>query len=326
MLVPNRTKSSTAYRYGFQGQEKDDELKGIGNSYDFGARMYDPRIGRWFKMDPSNKKAADWTPYRFCFDNPLRFTDPDEKWEWDKTGNLVAQKGDNAWTLARHLGTNSTNAITMLNRGGYEIDGKGKLILKIGDKLATKNLYIETIAKHDYVVNDTSEALGHYFSGLGGVVDVGEITTGELLNSMKFKEKNYKITSGLSTSDEGNFPVNMNSLSLHVRNTRVDYSVKRNENSNSVTYSFFGTDGFWDPDFITEKTIGKVPLINKWTNSTPDGMGPNLERFGGTPYHYAKRIITYFYSEATPKKPAHTPSKDPKPKINDYEAELEDSF
>jgi glutamyl-tRNA(Gln) amidotransferase subunit D len=33
------------YRYGFNNMEKDDELKGSGNSYDFGARIYDPRVG-----------------------------------------------------------------------------------------------------------------------------------------------------------------------------------------------------------------------------------------------------------------------------------------
>ncbi len=31
------------YRYGFNGMEKDDEISGSGNSYDFGARTYDPR-------------------------------------------------------------------------------------------------------------------------------------------------------------------------------------------------------------------------------------------------------------------------------------------
>ncbi|MFK7059864.1 hypothetical protein V3Q90_06970 [Flavobacterium oreochromis] len=46
-LVPNRHGSSkpNGYRYGFNGKE-DDQIKGEGNSYDFGARIYDPRIGR----------------------------------------------------------------------------------------------------------------------------------------------------------------------------------------------------------------------------------------------------------------------------------------
>jgi RHS repeat-associated protein len=63
--------------------EKDDELKGEGNSYDFGARIYDPRIGRWFAPDPMERKSPDWTPYRFCYNNPLRWVDKDGKYETD---------------------------------------------------------------------------------------------------------------------------------------------------------------------------------------------------------------------------------------------------
>lgn len=52
MLVPNRHGSSNSYRYGFQGQEKDDELKGEGNSLNYTFRMHDPRVGRFFAVDP----------------------------------------------------------------------------------------------------------------------------------------------------------------------------------------------------------------------------------------------------------------------------------
>jgi len=45
--------------------EKDDELKGNGNSYDFGDRIYDPRIGRWLSIDGFTKKFPWWTPYQF---------------------------------------------------------------------------------------------------------------------------------------------------------------------------------------------------------------------------------------------------------------------
>jgi len=83
MLVPNRHGSSDSYRYGFNGKELDNELKGEGNSYDFGARMYDPRIGRWFAVDKMRMKAPDWSPYRFAFDNPIRYKDKDGNWEED---------------------------------------------------------------------------------------------------------------------------------------------------------------------------------------------------------------------------------------------------
>ncbi len=52
MQMPGRQFSSNAYRYGFQGQEKDDEIKGEGNSVNYKYRMHDPRIGRFFAVDP----------------------------------------------------------------------------------------------------------------------------------------------------------------------------------------------------------------------------------------------------------------------------------
>jgi RHS repeat-associated protein len=65
MLVPNRHGSSTAYRYGFQGQEKDDELKGEGNSLNYTFRMHDPRVGRFFATDPMFREYPFYSPYQF---------------------------------------------------------------------------------------------------------------------------------------------------------------------------------------------------------------------------------------------------------------------
>jgi len=53
--LDGRTMEGDFYRRGFNGMEKDDEFKGKGNSYDFGARMYDPRVGRWLTIDPECK-------------------------------------------------------------------------------------------------------------------------------------------------------------------------------------------------------------------------------------------------------------------------------
>ena len=64
------------YRYGFIGMEKDDEVKGEGNSYTTEFRQYDPRLGRWLSIDPEIKKYAWQSPYVAFNNNPIYYDDP----------------------------------------------------------------------------------------------------------------------------------------------------------------------------------------------------------------------------------------------------------
>ena len=77
MPMPGRNMNSGDYRYGFSGHEKDDEIKGSGNSYDMGARMYDPRIGRTPSRDPKAAMYTDISPYAYALNTPIQAKDPD---------------------------------------------------------------------------------------------------------------------------------------------------------------------------------------------------------------------------------------------------------
>ena len=65
--------STQPFRYG--GKELD-KMHGL-DWYDFGARMYDPGIGRFMSMDKEAEKYYPYSPYTYCLNNPIKNIDPD---------------------------------------------------------------------------------------------------------------------------------------------------------------------------------------------------------------------------------------------------------
>jgi len=61
MAMTGRSSAADGYRYGFNGKENDNGVKGTGNQQDYGARIYDPRPGRWMSTDPLEAKYTGWS-------------------------------------------------------------------------------------------------------------------------------------------------------------------------------------------------------------------------------------------------------------------------
>ena len=77
--MPGRkySQANTKYRYGFNGKENDNDVKGEGNQLDYGARMLDTRLGRFLSVDPLAKQFAYYSPYQSTGNSPIRFIDLD---------------------------------------------------------------------------------------------------------------------------------------------------------------------------------------------------------------------------------------------------------
>jgi len=79
MLMPGRYKmmngDTAVYRFGFNGQEKTNEIAGIGNHYEFKFREYDPRIARFWSVDPLARQYPWNSTYAFAENDVIRAKD-----------------------------------------------------------------------------------------------------------------------------------------------------------------------------------------------------------------------------------------------------------
>ncbi len=79
LAMKDRTFSDTTYRYGFNGKEKD----AMGDAvYDYGFRIYNPRIAKFLSVDPLTMKYSMLTPYQFASNRPIDGIDLDGL-EWE---------------------------------------------------------------------------------------------------------------------------------------------------------------------------------------------------------------------------------------------------
>ncbi len=97
--------SSSNYKHNSQHIQQNEFTDGSNTYgldwYDFEARTYDPQIGRFMQIDPLAPNAPNWSPYRYCFDNPVNVTDPSGReetppdwYEQEETGAILWRAGD----------------------------------------------------------------------------------------------------------------------------------------------------------------------------------------------------------------------------------------
>lgn len=189
------------YRYGYTGKEQDPEAKGNGNSYDFGARQYDPRLGRWLSLDPLKAMYPSMTPYCYAGNTPIAAKDPD--------GNLIifvngftdgpgqlgcepyepywGDKGENGRSAFvsrafKHFKDNSNNALFEDGNSSTDVTGQQRQKMGYDKVMNAKDVYKKAIedalAKGEkiYIVSHSfgaayAEGMVSAFAELGYKVD-----------------------------------------------------------------------------------------------------------------------------------------------------------
>jgi len=104
--------------YTYNGKE---DVSGIG-LLDYGARFYDPSIGRFISSDPMAELAPDWTPYRYGFNNPISYIDPDGMFETKDAAKQYAK--DEGIKVGGLFGAFRKNKIVENKDGTFSIDNR----------------------------------------------------------------------------------------------------------------------------------------------------------------------------------------------------------
>lgn len=170
MLVPNRHGSSNSYRYGFQGQEKDDELKGEGNSLNYTFRMHDPRVGRFFARDPLSKEYAFYSPYSFSGNKVIAHVELEGLEDLHTTVYNVVKNSKGKYIAKKQMSTTHQNAGNwsgIKNEYQFNVFGSNGYVTNIftGDQAALKmqkaGFVVEKFTSNESTMQTVKKAYKH---------------------------------------------------------------------------------------------------------------------------------------------------------------------
>jgi RHS repeat-associated protein len=183
---------------------QDDDILGFKlNLYDYGARNYDPALGRWMNIDPLSESFLSHGPYSFCFNDPMRFVDSDGKAPtdivyFDKNGVELKDKRIVSNTefktyVANDYWNSSFSEAPMPGKITYSLDGNTD---PSSDKY---NKYDYDIAAATYIIN---QGIKDESLSVGTGYTVGKKATEldvNLVKSLAYKESRLGQGASVST-------------------------------------------------------------------------------------------------------------------------------
>ena len=254
------TESNSKYKY--NGKEFQDEM-GLG-MYDYGARNYDPALGRWMNIDPLGEKYFGATPYNYVLNSPVNSIDPDGMDVYLLTSSgqtiLALKQKDKTTDTVYAVTESKSNSITSLGEEKpltvwdmKDTNGDGKLNDKDG-RTVRSGLIGQMTSKRS---GSEKNYEGGYYSSIGEQSDGNERDYKDLF---KYASDNTHAEFGLTFfSNRGKNYIQLSSFG-DIGETPSPYSL-----------------GIKDPNKNVSRHYHSHPDINKGMESENYSMGGDYE-------------------------------------------------
>lgn len=189
--------------YKFNAKELDTET----DLYYYGARYYNPRLSVWYGVDPLAEKAPGWTPYRYGFNNPIKYTDPKGLFEtkfgawWHRTWNgggdskikydnrkkeYYYNRGDDSKGNEVNFTAVYSNSKRSAGTPVFQVEAKATLGVQAGFRTpfgtAEAGIMTGDIGKVGWSSNGFyakyGDGKGHNYAGIGVGIDAAKLSVG----------------------------------------------------------------------------------------------------------------------------------------------------
>jgi RHS repeat-associated protein len=151
---------TNSYKFGFGGKEKSNEVYGEGNSYDYGARMYDPRISRWWAVDIV--KQPSLSPYNAFANCPILYRDPDGKTQVVGTdGSIMFDDGKNDGNVYVYSGGQQLNFTHFSAEEMQKLGGKNVFTQITSGRIQDGKVYVKIVCTEDQLVHYVNSIKEH---------------------------------------------------------------------------------------------------------------------------------------------------------------------